>query len=93
MQYTTGLSLMIFSQMVIGPAGGFIQFPHPWRDFILHKAGKPIGMFQPSIGPNPDALFFRVYLTGSVAGMLRTSRFRTEKGHMLDGAVPTTLAG
>ena len=101
MQFTTDLSLMVFTQMEIGPGGGFVQLPHPWRNLVLHKAGKPVGMFQPSMGPNPDALLFRVYFTGSfpapttgaVAGMLGTSRFRAEKGHMLDGAVPTALAG
>jgi hypothetical protein len=92
---------MIFSQMEIDPGRGFVQFPHPRRNVVPHKAGKLVGMFQPSIGPNPDTLFFRVNLTGSfpapatgaVAGVLGTSRFRAEKGYMLDCAISTALAG
>ncbi len=93
-------ALVVPAQVKVYPGRGVVEFPHARG----HTPRMQLTLFssrgQAIVGPVPDAVSVRVYLAhaaptapaGPVARMLRAPRFRAEKPHILDAAIPAVLA-
>lgn len=95
-----GGTLVVPAQVKVYPGRGAVEFPHARGHTACVHFTLSACCRQAIVGPVPDAVFVRVYFAhpapaapaGTVAGMLGAARFRAEKPHVLDPAIPAVLA-